>query len=135
VNPLDDGNKGLEKTLTDLMKAMTGLVGKSIYLILKMKNGGSFLGDWFGEQDQEIVVQVIFGTREVLYLTQVCRWQPKFGRWKMMATNVKPRVTEVKVRTLANSATIDQHRLTTRGISSTRCQLDHCLGIGYIISQ
>jgi hypothetical protein len=72
VNPLDDGNKGLEKTLTDLMKAMTGLVGKSIYLILKMKNGGSFLGDWFGEQDQEIVVQVIFGTREVLYLTQVC---------------------------------------------------------------
>ncbi len=62
VNPLDDGNKGLEKTLTDLMKATTGLVGKSVYLLLKMKNGARVLGDWFGEQDQEIVLQVIFPT-------------------------------------------------------------------------
>jgi hypothetical protein len=40
------------------MKATTGLVGKSVYLVLKMKNEARFLGDWFGDQDQEIVLQV-----------------------------------------------------------------------------
>ena len=58
VDPGEDGDKGLERTLTDLMKATTGLVGKSVYLILKMKNGARFLGDWFGEEEQEIVLQV-----------------------------------------------------------------------------
>jgi hypothetical protein len=58
VNPKDDGNKGLERTLTDLMKATTGLIGKSVYLLLKMKNEARFLGDWFGTLDKEIVLQV-----------------------------------------------------------------------------
>ena len=53
-----DGSRELEQTLTELMKAMTGLVGKSVYLILKMKNEARFLGDWYGDQEKEIVLQV-----------------------------------------------------------------------------
>ena len=58
MNPRDDGNKGLERTLTELLRATTGLIGKSVFLLLKMKNEARFLGDWFGTLDQEIVLQV-----------------------------------------------------------------------------
>jgi len=53
-----DGEQALEKTLTNLMEATTGLVGKSVYLQLQLDNGATFLGDWFGVGDKEIVLPV-----------------------------------------------------------------------------
>ena len=50
----------LEKRLTELLEATTGLVGKSVFLELAMEGGEgqAFLGDWFGPGDREIVLPV-----------------------------------------------------------------------------
>jgi hypothetical protein len=65
-----DGNKVLERTLTEVMKATTGLIGKSVYLILRMKNESRFVGDFFGDEEKEIVLRVkhlVLGNQNYLY--------------------------------------------------------------------
>ena len=53
-----DGDHALEKRLTDLLESTTGLVGKSVFLDLKIENeGGQFLGEWFGDGKSDIVLQ------------------------------------------------------------------------------
>ena len=58
----EDGDQALERRLTELLEATTGLVGKSVYVDLKMEDGGgaaTFLADWFGPGDSEVVLQAL----------------------------------------------------------------------------
>lgn len=53
------GDVALEKRLTELLEATTGLVGKSVFLELKFTQPkeAKFLGDWFGPGNDDIVIQ------------------------------------------------------------------------------
>jgi uncharacterized protein YegL len=54
----NDGDQALQKRLTDLLESTTGLVGKSVFLDLKLENPGAlFLGEWFGEGKNDIALQ------------------------------------------------------------------------------
>ena len=57
----EDGDVALQQRLTDLLEATTGLVGKSVYLDLKIlapeTSNAAFLGDWFGPGEKDIAIQ------------------------------------------------------------------------------
>ena len=55
--PVDQGDSALKKKLVELLEETTGLVGKSIFLELKMENEARFLGDWFGQGEKAVVLQ------------------------------------------------------------------------------
>ena len=64
--PEDQGDSALEKKLTELLEETSGLVGKSVFLELKMENEAQFLGDWFGEGDKEVVLQAFMHVEDGL---------------------------------------------------------------------